>query len=44
MFRLAADARPADFVLLTRQGEQIAAIRDFRYVPYVADEASIVFA
>lgn len=39
-----ADARPSYFVLLTFEGERITLIRDFRYVPYVADEAPIVLA
>jgi RNA polymerase sigma-70 factor (ECF subfamily) len=33
-------ARPAYFVQLTWQGEHVALIRDFHYVPYVADSAS----
>jgi RNA polymerase sigma-70 factor (ECF subfamily) len=32
-------ATPAYFVLLTWEGDQVKAIRDFRYVPYIAAEA-----
>jgi hypothetical protein len=33
------EARPAYFVALQWHGERVAAIRDFRYVPYIAREA-----
>jgi len=32
-------ARPAYFVLLEWEGGRVSSIRDFRYVPYIADEA-----
>jgi RNA polymerase sigma-70 factor (ECF subfamily) len=43
VFRHVADARPAYFILLTVQDGQITLIRDFRYVPYISDEAPIEF-
>ena len=42
VFRDPGDACPGYFIELTLDGEKIAAIRDFRHVPYVAREA--VFA
>jgi RNA polymerase sigma factor (sigma-70 family) len=40
MFRPASSDVPAYFVLLESENEQISQIRDFRYVPYIADDAS----
>jgi RNA polymerase sigma-70 factor (ECF subfamily) len=34
----ATSSRPSTFVLLEWRGERVALIRDFRYVPYIADE------
>jgi RNA polymerase sigma-70 factor (ECF subfamily) len=39
MFRPAASSRPAYFVLINWRQERISEVRDFRYVPYIADEA-----
>jgi RNA polymerase sigma-70 factor (ECF subfamily) len=39
MFRPATSATPAYFVLIEWDGEKVALIRDFRYVPYIADGA-----
>ena len=39
MFRDPSDARPGYFVELDFVGGQVAGIRDFRYVPYIAEEA-----
>jgi RNA polymerase sigma-70 factor (ECF subfamily) len=36
---VAGAAAPAYFVLLEGDGERVTAIRDFRYVPYIAEEA-----
>ena len=44
VFRHPDDARPAYFVQLTIADERIAAIRDFRYVPYITAEAAIEVA
>ena len=35
-------ARPVYFLLLTIEGEQIAAIRDYRYARHVAESAEII--
>jgi RNA polymerase sigma-70 factor (ECF subfamily) len=35
-----ASATPAYFILLTWEGDRVQAIRDFRYVPYIAAEAA----
>ena len=35
------DPQPSYFVQLTFSNERVAAIRDFRYVPYIVREASI---
>jgi RNA polymerase sigma factor (sigma-70 family) len=40
-FRDPADERPGYFIELTLDGGQVTAIRDFRYVPYIAHEAEI---
>ena len=40
VFRTAASDTPAYFILLEWDGRTIALIRDFRYVPYVAEDAS----
>lgn len=42
VFRERTDARPAYFIELQFEGEQVMAIRDFRYVPYILAEASLV--
>jgi RNA polymerase sigma factor (sigma-70 family) len=44
VFRNRQDARPGYFIELTLRDAQVTAIRDFRYVPYVALEAAIEFA
>ena len=43
VFRKPGDARPGYFVELTLRGERVAAIRDFRYIPYIATEARFAF-
>jgi hypothetical protein len=43
-FRRPGDERPGYFIELTLDGEQVKEIRDFRYVPYIADEAAIELA
>ena len=43
-FRHPGDERPGYFIELTLDGEQVKEIRDFRYVPYIADEAAIEVA
>jgi RNA polymerase sigma factor (sigma-70 family) len=40
----AAAPRPRYFIQLTVRDQQIAAIRDFRYIPYIAREATYTFA
>jgi len=40
VFRDPSDPRPGYFVELTFTDRQVAAIRDFRYVPYIAAEAA----
>ena len=40
-FRNDADARPGYFIELTLREGLVTAIRDFRYVPYIAQEAAI---
>jgi RNA polymerase sigma-70 factor, ECF subfamily len=42
VFRDAGDARPGYFVELTLAEDRVAAIRDFRYVPYIAHDAVFV--
>ncbi|HEX2671582.1 MAG TPA: sigma-70 family RNA polymerase sigma factor [Polyangiaceae bacterium] len=42
VFRERRDVRPAYFVELEFAGEQVRAIKDFRYVPYILAEASCV--
>ncbi len=39
IFRPAASERPTYFVQLQWGGQQVAQVRDFRYVPYIAQEA-----
>lgn len=39
MFRPASSSVPAYFVLILWNGDKVAFIRDFRYVPYIADGA-----
>ena len=43
-FRHLDDERPGYFIELTLDGDQVKGIRDFRYVPYIAEEASIEVA
>lgn len=43
-FRDAGDERPGSFIELTVADGQVIAIRDFRYVPYIAQEAVIELA
>ena len=43
VYRHPGDARPGYFVELALSDERIASIRDFRYVPYVAQEADFQF-
>jgi RNA polymerase sigma factor (sigma-70 family) len=40
VFRPASSVRPAYFIRLEWSGEHVAQVRDFRYVPYIAGEAS----
>jgi len=40
--QVAGEPRPSYFIMLRWDGERVELIRDFRYVPYIADEA--VFA
>jgi RNA polymerase sigma-70 factor (ECF subfamily) len=44
VFRNPADTRPNYFIELTLRGDRVAAIRDFRYVPYIGEEAEIMIA
>src|SRR5262245_62673823 len=44
VFRDPGNARPDYFIELTPRDGEVAAIRDFRYVPYVGREAEIVLA
>lgn len=39
LYRAGSTAVPAYFVLIEWDGDQVALIRDFRYVPYIADGA-----
>jgi len=41
VFRAAGDTRPGYFIELGLAAERIVSIRDFRYVPYIAREATI---
>jgi RNA polymerase sigma-70 factor, ECF subfamily len=41
VFRNLGDAQPGYFMEITVAGDRIAAIRDFRYVPYIGREAAI---
>lgn len=41
VFRSPGDARPGYFMEITFAGDRVAAIRDFRYVPYIGREAAI---
>ncbi|MGH7440503.1 MAG: sigma-70 family RNA polymerase sigma factor [Polyangiaceae bacterium] len=38
---VAGAVRPAYFILLEWDGDRVASIRDFRYVPYIAEEAEL---
>jgi RNA polymerase sigma-70 factor (ECF subfamily) len=42
VFSHAGAARPGYFIELTLLDDRVAAIRDFRYVPYVAREADFL--
>jgi RNA polymerase sigma-70 factor (ECF subfamily) len=44
VFRNPGDTRPGYFIELELIRDQIAAIRDFRYVPYIGRDAMIEFA
>jgi RNA polymerase sigma factor (sigma-70 family) len=44
VFRAPEDARPGYFIELTVQSGQVRLIRDFRYVPYVMQDAAVVLA
>ena len=44
VFRDRHDAHPAYVILLTFEEGRVARIRDFRYVPYIANEATIALA
>jgi RNA polymerase sigma-70 factor (ECF subfamily) len=44
VFRQAGDERPGYFIELTLAGGQVTAIRDFRYLPYVARDGAFAFA
>jgi RNA polymerase sigma factor (sigma-70 family) len=41
VFNNPSDSRPSYFVQLTFSNDRVSAIRDFRYVPYIAREANI---
>ncbi|WP_104983623.1 hypothetical protein [Sorangium cellulosum] len=40
VFRVAGDERPAYFIELSVADGRVTSIRDFRYVPYIAREAT----
>jgi RNA polymerase sigma-70 factor (ECF subfamily) len=42
VFRAPGDVRPGYFIELGLNGEKIRSIRDFRYVPYVMQDAAVV--
>jgi len=44
VLRSPTDTRAAYFIELTVAGDRVSAIRDFRYVPYIANEAQIELA
>jgi RNA polymerase sigma factor (sigma-70 family) len=44
VFRAPEEARPGYFIELTVQSGQVRFIRDFRYVPYVMQDAAVVLA
>ncbi|MDB4915014.1 MAG: hypothetical protein JWM95_2658 [Gemmatimonadetes bacterium] len=44
VYRPASSARPAYFIRLEWQGDLLARVRDFRYVPYIAGEATFTAA
>jgi RNA polymerase sigma factor (sigma-70 family) len=44
VFRAPGDTRPGYFIELGLEGEKIRSIRDFRYVPYVMQDAAVVLA
>jgi RNA polymerase sigma factor (sigma-70 family) len=44
VFRAPGDARPGYFIELTVENEKVHFIRDFRYVPYVMQDAAVVLA
>jgi RNA polymerase sigma factor (sigma-70 family) len=39
VFRMPSSAVPAYFILLESEGGRVSRIRDFRYIPYIAEEA-----
>ncbi len=41
MYSPRSSTQPASFVLIDWRGERIVSIRDFRYVPYIADEVCL---
>lgn len=43
-FRRPGDERAGYFIELTLDGNCVTEIRDFRYVPYIAEEAAIELA
>lgn len=43
-FRRPGDEKPGYFIELTFDGDRVQEIRDFRYVPYIAEEAAIEVA
>jgi RNA polymerase sigma factor (sigma-70 family) len=43
VFRNTGDPHPSYFIELTTAGDQVTLIRDFRYVPYIAREATFDF-
>jgi hypothetical protein len=44
VFRAPGDARPGYFIELGFERGKVKTIRDFRYVPYVMQEAAVVLA
>jgi RNA polymerase sigma-70 factor (ECF subfamily) len=44
VFRQPGDARPAYFIELTLENGKVRLIRDYRYVPYVLQEAELLLA
>jgi RNA polymerase sigma-70 factor (ECF subfamily) len=42
VFRPASSARPAYFIQIDWDGDRVENVRDWRYVPYIAEEAAWV--